>query len=101
MLKHCIFPARLVSASLLLGALAACVSPSQQLIRQGQPPEYAVGYEQGCASGRVAGGSWGYRFVKDAARFQSDQLYADGWTDGFNVCKGKEEEVSRMFGPVL
>lgn len=60
------------------------------------PPEYQQGYAAGCNSGNVAAGHPYYRFTKDISQYASDQLYKQGWDDGFQVCKGKYESVQRM-----
>lgn len=82
----------------LLAALVGC-APHQT--RPPQPPQYREGFDQGCKSGRSAAGRAGASFTKDPIRFQADALYADGWRDGFQNCKGNAEAVDRMLGPVF
>lgn len=50
---------------------------------------------RGCSSGTKAAGNPYYAFKKDANRFISDQLYSQGWADGFNVCKANYESIGR------
>ena len=67
---------------------AGCESSLDQLVKSGYPPAYADGYAAGCSSGRHAAGAAG-GFQKDAQRFSSDTLYAQGWSDGLNQCQAQ------------
>ncbi len=87
--------ARLVSTLPLL-LLGACVSQSETMIGQGYPPAYAQGFEDGCHSGRQAGGSMFDRFRKDVRRFEQDHEYAQGWSDGFRQCETEQEAMERQ-----
>jgi hypothetical protein len=69
---------------------------ADQLAHQGRPPEYIDGYVDGCDSGYHAAGAPYYRFNKDLERFESDQLYNDGWKDGFNHCKKEHASVEAL-----
>ncbi|NIQ02925.1 MAG: hypothetical protein GWM98_23230 [Nitrospinaceae bacterium] len=51
-----------------------------------QPSEYKVGFMAGCDSGRVSAGDTSFTFKKDTPRFEKDDLYRQGWNDGFNRC---------------
>jgi hypothetical protein len=67
--------------------LAACTSTEQELIERGYPPDYAEGYEQGCASGKAAAGGLFAQEQKDESRYQaSDSQYAQGWDAGYAKC---------------
>ena len=46
----------------------------------GYPPAFRAGYADGCAS--VDGAK-----KRDEPRFKSDSSYAQGWRDGFDICK--------------
>lgn len=77
-------------------ALAACADQGLKNARNevsDQPPAYQDGYVDGCSSGTKAAGNPYYTFKKDAARFDANKLYKQGWTDGFNVCKGKYDSI--------
>lgn len=79
-------------------ALAGCATERLQRERNqlaGQPEEYKDGYVDGCSSGTKAAGNPYYSFKKNAMRFDADKLYAQGWTDGFNVCKADYESIGR------
>lgn len=82
----------------ILPMLSACVQQQLQMERQklsGFPVAYQDGYVDGCGSGKKAAGNPYAAFVKDVLRFDSDKQYGQGWTDGFNVCKGDYESISR------
>lgn len=54
------------------------------------PPEYRLGWEDGCDSGLSAQGGWQYKmmygFKKRAELAASDQ-YKQGWNEGFTYCR--------------
>jgi hypothetical protein len=77
-------------------ALAGCATGAHDNPQTaGQPAAYREGYAAGCDSGYVAAGHPYYQFRKDVSRFASDQLYGQGWNDGFAVCKGSYESTQR------
>ena len=76
--------------------LAACVDQKETMIRQGYPIGYAEGFQDGCHSGKKAGGSLFDEFSKDIRRFESDHDYAQGWSDGFRQCESEEEALERQ-----
>ncbi len=51
-----------------------------------QPAAYKVGFMQGCDSGRLSAGDNSFLFKKDTNRFDTDDVYQQGWNDGFNRC---------------
>jgi hypothetical protein len=74
-----------------LALLAACASTSKTITPEpakpnvnlaGFPPAFKDGYSDGCGSARAMLGS-----RKDDARFKSDAQYAQGWRDGYDMCK--------------
>lgn len=89
------------AALLFVTLLAACASQGlenkrQALLRQGQPPAYVDGHIDGCNSGTTAAGNPYYRFAKDVNRFETDKLYAQGWNDGFIICKSQYESTLKF-----
>ncbi len=78
-----------------LVALIGCASEAYTLRQQGQPAAYVDGFDDGCHSGKKAGGSYFDQFEKDVRRFGSDQLYSSGWTDGFRQCETEQESMMR------
>jgi len=81
------------SASLLA---AGCVTTEQAMVKQGYPLAYAQGFDDGCHSGRQAGGNLFDQFKKDVRRFDSDQQYAMGWSDAFRQCETEQESLMRQ-----
>ena len=63
---------------------------------QGYPAAYAEGFEDGCHSGKKAGGSYFDQFKKDVPRFNSDSDYAQGWSDAFRQCETEQEALDRQ-----
>ena len=55
-----------------------------------QPAAYKVGFMEGCDSGRLSSGNNSYLFKKDTNRFDTDDVYKQGWNDGFNRCVSGE-----------
>ncbi len=80
----------------LIFILAGCVSQRDTMIQQGYPRSYADGFEDGCHSGKKAGGSMFDQFKKDVRRFQTDKQYAQGWSDGFRQCETEQEALDRQ-----
>lgn len=86
-------------AALLLLLLAACAtvpstspspSPSPSPVAKppgvnlsGFPPEFRAGYSDGCASVNTAR-------RRDEARFKTDTNYAQGWRDGYDICRRRK-----------
>jgi len=75
--------------------LVGCVSTSESMKEQGYPAAYADGFEDGCHSGKKAGGSYFDKFKKDVKRFNADKEYAQGWTDSFRQCETEQEALDR------
>ncbi len=73
-----------------------CVSQKESMIKQGYPLAYADGFDDGCHSGKKAGGSMFDQFKKDVKRFQQDTKYAQGWSDGFRQCESEQEAIQRQ-----
>jgi len=77
-------------------SLTGCVSQKETMIQQGYPLAYADGFDDGCHSGKKAGGSLFDQFRKDAERFQIDSQYSQGWSDGFRQCESEQEALQRQ-----
>ena len=76
--------------------LSGCVSQKDSMIKQGYPVDYADGFEDGCHSGKKAGGSMFDQFKKDVSRFEKHQEYTQGWSDGFRQCESEQEALERQ-----
>ena len=77
-------------------ALPGCATQSETMKSQGYPVAYADGFEDGCHSGKKAGGSYFDQFRKDVRRFNSDGDYAQGWSDAFRQCETEQEALDRQ-----
>jgi len=77
-------------------ALLGCASQSETMKAQGYPLAYAEGFEDGCHSGKKAGGSYFDQFKKDVRRFSDDSDYAQGWSDAFRQCETEQEALDRQ-----
>lgn len=82
--------------SLPVIALSGCATQGETMKSQGYPAPYAEGFEDGCHSGKKAGGSYFDQFKKDVSRFNSDSNYAQGWSDAFRQCETEQEALDRQ-----
>lgn len=85
----------------LVAGLAGCATEHDRMMSQGYPASYADGYDDGCHSGRKAGGSLFDQFKKDVNRFNSDTNYAQGWSDAFRQCESEQEAAQRQARMVI
>ena len=76
--------------------LTGCVSQKDTMIKQGYPLAYAEGFDDGCHSGRQAGGSVFDQFKKDVRRFEGEKQFAQGSSDGFRQCESEQEAIERQ-----
>ena len=76
--------------------LAGCASQKETMIKQGYPLAYTEGFEDGCHSGKKAGGNLFDQFKKDVRRFEADNQYAQGWSDAFRQCESEQEAIQRQ-----
>ena len=62
------------------------------------PPDYQSGYSDGCDSGYGDAGRRGMEdvFVKDTAKFDSNQQYHEGWLQGYAACYQSETSQPMM-----
>ena len=83
-LRHIAFAATLSAAA------SGCKPLSIQMVSPAGPPEYQLGWEDGCDTGLSAEGSWDYKlmfgFKKRPEMAASDQ-YKQGWNEGFTYCR--------------
>ena len=74
-------------AVLLLGG---CRPLILQTVDPGGPPEYQLGWEDGCDSGLSAEGDWSYKIMygfKKRAEMAANDQYKQGWNEGFTYCR--------------
>lgn len=60
---------------------APAAAPAVNL--SGYPPAFRQGYTDGCASVNAAR-------QRDEARYKSDANYAQGWRDGYDICRRRK-----------
>ena len=78
-------------AFLILIAAAGCATqvqppaPAPAINLSGYPPEFRQGYADGCASARP-----GAARKRDEARYKSHANYAQGWRDGYDICRRRK-----------
>lgn len=75
--------------------ISGCMTQKEIMIKEGYPLAYVDGFDDGCHSGKKAGGSLFDQFKKDVRRFQPDSQYAQGWSDAFRQCESEEEASAR------
>jgi hypothetical protein len=68
--------------SILLITLPACGTTDATLQQEGRNQSYITGFHDGRHSGIKEAGNPYEHFIKDAARFESDADYRDGWLAG-------------------
>lgn len=73
-----------------------CVSQmaKSQANKTNGPPVYKSGFEDGCNTGYVGAGHPYATFKKDVMRYSKDELYKQGWEDGFRICKGGYDAIT-------
>lgn len=82
---------------LLILCLSGCASQKEIMINKGYPPDYAQGYQDGCASGNNAAGSMMDQFSKDVRLYKDNSNYHQGWNDGYKQCKAKQEAFQKQY----
>lgn len=81
---------KILLSVLLLTAAAGCRPSYLLTVDPAGPPEYNLGWEDGCDTGLAAEGDWYYKvmygFKKRPEMAASDQ-YKQGWNEGFSFCR--------------
>jgi len=81
---------KIIILSLISLPLISCRPMWLQTVDPSGPPEYRLGWEDGCDSGVSAEGAWYdkmmYGFKKRTELAASDQ-YKQGWNEGFSYCR--------------
>ena len=76
-------------AALALSLLGACANAPPPAVKapavnlSGFPPEFRAGYSDGCASVNAAR-------RRDEPRYKTDAQYAQGWRDGYDICRRRQ-----------
>lgn len=77
--------------------LSTSMAQVDEMVGTQQPAAYKVGFMEGCDSGRLSAGNTSYLFKKDADRFETDDVYKQGWDDGFNRCVSGEGAPAKRY----
>jgi len=75
---------------------AGCASQKEVMMQEGHSSAYAEGFDDGCHSGKKAGGNMFESFKKDENRFARHSKYTQGWSDGFRECENEQEALDRQ-----
>ena len=75
---------------------AGCATQKDVMMKQGHSLAYADGFDDGCHSGKKAGGNMFESFKKDENRFARHSRYTQGWSDGFRECELEAEASQRQ-----
>ena len=85
----------LVPALLLM---ASCRPPGLYLVEPNGPPEYKLGWEDGCDSGLSAQGGMvakaAYGFKKRPEMYDNS-MYNSAWNEGFTYCRFSLDPVDK------
>ncbi len=73
-----------------------CASQKDIMLQEGHSLAYADGFDDGCHSGKKAGGNMFESFKKDEDRFARHSKYTQGWSDGFRECESEQEALDRQ-----
>lgn len=71
-------------------ALSSCRPLSVQMVTPDGPPEYRLGWEDGCDSGLSAQSTGFYKLIygfKKRPEMAASDLYKQGWNEGFAYCR--------------
>lgn len=84
--------ARLLTCGLLLSLSLSACRPFwiQTAVTPAGPPEYQLGWEDGCDTGLSAEGSWDYKIMfgfKKRPEMATNDQYKQGWNEGFSYCR--------------
>jgi len=77
--------------------LSTSMAQVDEMVGTQQPAAYKVGFMEGCDSGSLSAGNTSYLFKKDADRFETDDVYKQGWNDGFNRCISGEGAPAKRY----
>jgi len=71
-------------------ALSGCRPLILNMVDPSGPPEYQLGWEDGCDSGLSAEGGWEYKMMygyKKRPEMAAHDQYKQGWNEGFTYCR--------------
>ena len=88
----------LLMSSAIAGMIifSGCATEKDIMLQEGHSLAYADGFDDGCHSGKKAGGNMFESFKKDEDRFARHSKYTQGWSDGFRECENEQEAQDRQ-----
>ena len=89
---------RILVSGLALLSLVGCRPLSLYGIAPSGPPEYKLGWEDGCDSGLSAQGGFVYRAAfgfKKRAELGDNDVYKTAWNEGFTYCRFTLDPVDK------
>src|SRR5476651_807026 len=81
---------RAVALLIAVTALSGCHPFWLSMVTPEGPPEYQLGWQDGCDTGLSAEGSWDYKLMygfKKRPEMASNDQYKQGWNEGFSYCR--------------
>lgn len=81
---------RIILAAALVSLTAGCRPFWVNMVDPSGPPEYQLGWEDGCDSGISAEGEWTYKLMwgfKKRPEMAANDQYKQGWNEGFSYCR--------------
>ena len=85
-----------VSIAITGAIFTGCATQKEIMMQEGHSLAYAEGFDDGCHSGKKAGGNMFEAFKKDENRFARHGKYTQGWSDGFRQCESEQEAMDRQ-----
>ena len=79
-----------------LALLASCRPTALQTVKPSGPPEYQLGWQDGCDTAISAKGSVIYKWIfgfKKRPEMEAIDLYKSGWNEGFTYCRFSETNL--------
>jgi len=70
--------------------LSGCYPIWLTTVEPSGPPEYQLGWQDGCDTGLSAEGSWDYKLMfgfKKRPEMAANDQYKQGWNEGFTYCR--------------
>lgn len=81
---------RLYGCAVMVAGLSACRPVDLYYTSPSGPPEYQLGWEDGCDTGLSAQGGFFYKLAygfKKRPEMGSNEQYKQGWNEGFTYCR--------------
>lgn len=83
---------------MVAAGLMSCRPPSLYFTDPSGPPEYKLGWEDGCDTGLAAAGSMVERMAfgfKKRPELADNELYKTAWNEGFTYCRFATDPVDK------